>query len=464
MRMRRLAAAAVCAAAVVPLLVSHANAAPSADESLQLIATNESLLGTHFWYAQTYAGHKVLGGFYAKHVDRATGQVTVTDGRIPVSGISTTRAAVAADKANANAEQRSHGKAFTTELAVLPGTQAKLVYRVLSETDAGSVQSLVDASTGAVVQEKNLVKHVDGTGSVFAPNPVATLQNEKLTDQNDADAAVPASAYKAVTLTHLDGSGYLHGTYATITDKRTKQAKSTTNTFNYTRSNDFFEQVEAYWAITETQKYIQSLGFTNINNEAQDIQTTGLTADNSFYDPAKDLVKFGTGGVDDGEDAEVIWHEYGHAIQDAQVPNFGSSNEGGSIGEAFGDFWALINSAGYQQDTAVTPLACIMDWDSVSYTSTEPHCIRRTDTNLTVADKTGEVHHDGQIWSRALFDIYKAFGKDKSAKLVLESQFSFAPNTTFAQAATVTVNTAQSLYGATDAATVRAAFQARGIL
>ena len=37
----------------------------------------------------------------------------------------------------------------------------------------------------------------------------------------------------------------------------------------------------------------------------------------------------------------MILHEYGHAIQDSQVTNFGSSPEGGAIGEAFGDYWAV---------------------------------------------------------------------------------------------------------------------------
>ena len=41
---------------------------------------------------------------------------------------------------------------------------------------------------------------------------------------------------------------------------------------------------------------------------------------------------FGKGGVDDAEDAEVIWHEYGHAIQDAQVPGFGAGHEAGVDG------------------------------------------------------------------------------------------------------------------------------------
>ena len=33
-----------------------------------------------------------------------------------------------------------------------------------------------------------------GVGSVFLPNPVADLQIQTLTDQNDSDAAVPAAA------------------------------------------------------------------------------------------------------------------------------------------------------------------------------------------------------------------------------------------------------------------------------
>jgi len=33
-----------------------------------------------------------------------------------------------------------------------------------------------------------------GTGSVFVPNPVQSLGDESLTDQKDADGAVPAAA------------------------------------------------------------------------------------------------------------------------------------------------------------------------------------------------------------------------------------------------------------------------------
>jgi Zn-dependent metalloprotease len=458
MPLRRLVTAVAVATLVAPLLGATAQAAPAdTQQGLQLVAVRESLLATHYWYVQTYAGHKVLDSYYAKHVDKATGQVTIDDGRQAVSGLNATTPSVSAVQAESAAGQQP----LANEVSVWQG---KLVYSVLSDSDTGSKRTIVDASTGAVLKSESLIKHATGTGKVFSPNPVASLQNESLTDQNDKDSAVPATAYKSVSLTDLDGSGYLSGSYAKIVDAKNKQPHSATNQFNYTRNNDFFEQVMAYYSITETQKYIHNLGFTNVNNEAQDIKTTGLTDDNSFYDPSTDRITFGTGGVDDAEDSEVIWHEYGHAIQDAQVPGFGSTVEAGSIGEGFGDWWAMIMSAAVQSDTATTPLACLMDWDSTSYTTGTPHCIRRTDTNLTYADRDGEVHDDGQIWSRALNDVFRTFGRDKSAKIVLESQFSYKPNTTMAAAANATVATAKRLYGDTDAAKVTAAFHSRGII
>src|SRR6185503_6154686 len=119
------------------------------------------------------------------------------------------------------------------------------------------------------------------------------------------------------------------------------------------------------------------------------------------------------------------WHEYGHAIQDDQVPNFGSNLSAGSIGEGFGDYWAFTMTQADSPDTATTPLACIADWDSISYTSGTPHCLRRVDTNLTMAnyDPRGDVHDNGQIWSRALRDVNLALGRTKANRVILEAQF-----------------------------------------
>ena len=305
-----------------------------------------------------------------------------------------------------------------------------------------------------------------GSGRVFFPNPVASLGNQSLTDQKDADYAALAPAYRIVTLTNLDGSGFLVGDWANVTSETGNPAYSGTNDFLYGRSDDRFEQVMAYFWATEAQKYIQRLGFGGtrraVNKESQDLRINQWGVDNSFSWDKKDLLRFGKGGVDDAEDAEVVLHEYGHAIHDSQVTGFGVGSEAGAIGEGFGDYWA-VTVADVVAPTADP--ACVADWDAVSYTSTVPHCLRRVDTNLHYPeDRDGGVHHDGQIWSRALWDIRQSVGNVRADTVILEAQFDFAPDTTMPAAANATVAAASRLYGNAVANRVRAAFEARGIL
>ena len=310
-----------------------------------------------------------------------------------------------------------------------------------------------------------------GSALVFVPNPVQSLGDESLTDQKDSDGAVPAAAYHAVTLTHLDGSGFLRGDYANVYSSTGNLAFSPTNSFAYTRSQDEFEQVMAYYWITQAQTYIHSLGFgsslPSINNEPQDVRINQLGADNSFETThPKDELRFGKGGVDDAEDAEVILHEYGHAIHASQNFNF-DPEENGAISEGFGDYWAVTVADVVSQSLGVPeqePLPCVMDWDATSYTSTVPHCLRRLDTNLHYPqDLNGEVHHDGQIWSRALWDIRQALGHVHADTIILEGTNGYT-GTSMPDLATRTVAAAQALYGPSAAAAVQLAFHNRGIL
>lgn len=322
--------------------------------------------------------------------------------------------------------------------------------------------------TGNALASKGALGTSTGSGKVFFPNPVASLGDQSLTDKKDADYAALQPAYRIVTLTNLDGSGYLRGDWANVRSETGPAAFSADNTFVYHRHDDRFEQVMGYYWATQAQLYIQGLGFGSslrpINMESQDIRINQLGIDNSYSWDKHDLLRFGKGGVDDAEDAEVILHEYGHAIQDSQMTpfGFGTSVEAGSIGEGFADYFAVTVS------DVVAPTAdpaCVADWDSVSYTSGTPHCLRRVDTDLHYPeDLNGRVHHDGQIWSRALWDIRNALGHTKADTLILEAQFAFAPDTSMPAAAQATVAAAERLYGHRVAKLVREAFEDRGIL
>jgi hypothetical protein len=176
------------------------------------------------------------------------------------------------------------------------------------------------------------------------------------------------------------------------------------------------------------------------------------------------VIRFGKGGVDDAEDAEVILHEYAHAMMDSQMTpfGFGGSLEAAAIGEGLADYWAVTVS----NVIAPTPdPACVADWDSTSYTAAVPHCLRRVDYDLHYPeDLAGEIYHDGLIWSRALWDIRSALGHAKADTVILEGIFGYDPYTTMPAAADATVKAAERLYGKATAKAVSRVFQARGIL
>ena len=113
---------------------------------------------------------------------------------------------------------------------------------------------------------------------------MVALQREGLTDRHDTSDPLIRDAYNDVKLRRLDGSHSLKGQWVRITNGN--RATSSTDTYRFGRANGMFEQVSAYYALDTLQAYIQNLGFTDVNAEAQKIHTNDIPDDNSFYDPA----------------------------------------------------------------------------------------------------------------------------------------------------------------------------------
>lgn len=337
------------------------------------------------------------------------------------------------------------------------------IYRVVVHTDEpfGAWETYIHAENGKLLKKRNLNQRATGTGKVFMPNPVASQGSTTgLTDNRDADSTSLNNQLKAVSLLGLDGSGYLKGSYVNIYSKA--KTFSSSNTFNFTRSNDSFEDVNTYYHIDTLQRYIQSIGFQNINNRSIKANVNTYTQDNSFYSPSTKELTFGSGGVDDAEDSGIVAHEYGHSIQDNQVPGFGNSAQGGAMGEGFGDFLGAtyedsLSTNGYGK-------GCIGEWDATSYSSSNPPCLRRLDNNKVYPrDWAGEVHADGEIWSQGEYDMAQAFGRDIATKIILQSHFSLTPNATFSDGARAIKQADVLLYGGAHGAQIDSIWAARGI-
>jgi hypothetical protein len=322
----------------------------------------------------------------------------------------------------------------------------------------------------SVAQAKQPPANPGSTASawVFNTNPVATSGENTLRDLKDADQAVLDAELVEVTLTHLDGSGFLRGEYAYVVSATGDPAFETDGTYHYTRHDDRFEQVMAYYWITQSQLYLRSLGFdgvtfAEVNADQQRVRINQLGYDNSFATThPRDEMRFGKGGVDDAEDGDVVLHELGHQIHFSQSETFFSSAEAGAISEGFGDYWAFTVAkaiAGPQWDEA-----CIAKWDATSYDSNPANgiCLRRIDSNLVYPDDlVGQVHADGRIWSRALYDLHNAIGQADADRAILAAQFDWTGSTMSALAQRI-VERAQALSG--EGAQAQAVFESRGIL
>jgi Zn-dependent metalloprotease len=422
-------------------------------------------MGTHFIFQQTYQGIPVYGASIALHFNNTGSVVAVNNSYLPNINLASVVPAIDSQQAEIFARdtlQLKAGYETTSSLVIYSTDRASLLaWQININTPRRSWELFIDAQNGSLITPPHDInRYIDGSGQVFRVNAVVATQNNALRDNNNAASAVPSNAYMSVTLPGLAGTGVLDGQYAS--SRRTKKrATNANNIFNFDRSSDGFSETMSYYYIDYTQRYIQSLGFTNVNNRQQVFTVNGSRQDNSFYSPSSKEISLGTGGVDDAEDAEVIIHEYGHSIQDNQVPGFGSSREAGSMGEGFGDYIAASVSAqlsGGFQDT------CVAEWDATSYSSTNPPCLRRVDgTKHYPENIVGEVHADGEIWSAALWQIRTTIAAQRADKVIIQAHFLISATASFNQGANAIVTAAINLgYTSTEVSNIRTILRNRG--
>lgn len=441
-------------------------------DGLALSASGSTPMGMFFRFEETYFGVAVYGAEVKVNFNRGGGVVAVNSSYVPNLRLGSVTPAISAEAAQETLRQNvppgqdeepGDVSAANSRLVVyVADGSASLAWHVTRATPGGATwTALIHAGSGKLLASpKDENRYVNGTGRVFPDNAVVATRNNTLRDNGDAASAVPVSAYTNVVLQGLAGNGFLDGQYASSARTR-RRALSATNSFLFDRSNDGFSETMGYYYIDFAERYIQSLGFSSVNNRQQVFAVNRLKQDNSFYSPSTKEISLGTGGVDDAEDAEVILHEYGHSIQDNQVPGFGSSREAGSMGEGFGDYWG--GSVGAQFSGGFQDL-CLADWDATSYSSSNPPCLRRLDSTKTYPGSiVGEVHADGEIWSAALWQIRTAIGASKADKVILQHHFLLAAGASFTQAADALVTAAMNLgFSKNDVNSIRSILLARG--
>ena len=403
-------------------------------------ATRHGLAGTTVRFEQRFQGIPVLAPDLAVTIDRSHRVTFVSSGYEPGVWVPTMTPTITAPAGRASALARlavdgalAHE---ATRLVVVPeGKQSRLAWQIQmvpSVSPPGDWEVLVDARTGEVFRAVDRALYVDGSGKAFDPDPLGAAQaaygSPGYTD--GADATTPELDAARVTRTLLGltdiggGTIKLQGPYAQIVDTESPFKGLFTQvgtTFDFDRSQDAFEAVNAYVHIDQIKRHVNltlglsAMPFQYAGGVRFDPSGLGGT-DNSHYLPSTGQLAFGEGGVDDAEDADVVIHELGHGLHDWLTAGGLSQVDG--LSEGLGDYLAQSYSRSLGQwDSSSDAYHWVFGWDGHN-----PFWPGRV-TNYGGTYPDGlihQIHTDGQIWSSSLMKVWNDIGRNKTDAAVLE--------------------------------------------
>ena len=480
------------------------------DSDFALVDYRESPGGRHVHFRQTIDGLPLSGGYVTVSLGKNDDEVSLVTGR--------TLANIRPSPATARIV---HGRAIqiARRAVGVRGTlrgevTAEAVYFAVDVSTAirawevrlpaidplGDWLVVVSAVDGTVLARSNRMAfdHPGASGQVFDPNPVVS-SGAAVPPPSDCDSATNeadlSGEYFSRPLLGIDsGQGQLIGEYVDLTApgvvtayKIAGQANEPSHVYSYPCNDDRFEEVMVYYHVDTTQRLIQSLGFTG----ASAIRAAPLPAHphysvgcNAFYSTENGgYIAFMDGcttdppdqielPVDWAEDADVIIHEYGHALQDDQAGGvFFATPEGRGMAEGFADFLVAAVSADpcmFEWPTAVgTELLGISCLPSFKDPDSGPFRNLVNDLHYPEDVNTDE-HVTGLIWGGALWDLTQTLGGDEAARMkvltiALQGNFYLNEASGFAESAAAVCQADIDLYAGADLLAIKGVFDGRGI-
>jgi hypothetical protein len=397
--------------------------------------TRFSKLGTHTFYLQYYNG-KPIQGAYLKVDEFDDATVWIQQHLVQVLG--------AADDATCNAWI----------------AEGNYLLPVMIQQD-GDIEVITDALHN-VIRNRDMRRfcHTEDTmvfGKVFLPDPLTSAgviygQDSLWLHFRDSNVAIVNNQRKQVsfTATLVGDSFELKNNYVQMLDFAAPFAgitRSATPNFDFLRASQQFKDVNAYYHINATQNYLTYLGYNLVQYPIK-VDASSSTGDNSFFRFTPDTsLNFGLGGIPDAEDADVVVHEYTHAISFDINPFSSFAQERGSIEEAICDAMAAIRSKAYTT----------FNWRRIfNYDGPNPVSAgfvafwagRNGNSSKTYENRQFSLYADAEIWSSTLLDISEVLGVDTLMNLVLSAHSLLTPSSTMPQAAWAMIKADSILHNA----------------
>lgn len=341
-------------------------------------------------------------------------------------------------------------------LSVLRQGRTALITWKIPSIDRQGVphNSYIDARRGTAVYTEKLHFHLSGKGLVFMPNPMVMANDIDFDPAN----GVPTTLYSEVILRDLRTTGFLDGPWvSTAGAPNGTRIYRPSGDFRVRRSNAGFSEVMAYYHIDAAQRRVRDLGISTAAPFSVSVNPFGAGTESSYSAATKTITLAYDGNTPDGEDAEIILHEYGHAIHDYVVHGFGQDPQSRAIAEGFCDYFAATHF-----DSLKTPgfRPGIASWDAKGESRRgRPPFLRRLDNADTLGNATSPI----EFWSSCLWTLRERFGPMKGDKLAIGFFYYVPTSCSFSDAPTYILAANQLYFGGRDEREIKQLFRDRGI-
>lgn len=355
------------------------------------------------------------------------------------------------------------------QLCWLPrkGQLQKTHWQVFSDQYAAEYDVL-SAHGEVILHYDQRVFNKDSTaqGMVFYPDPLSSANvfyGGAYVDNGDADLPELNGERRAVSFRssfhggrfHLENNHFRLGEFSA---PNIPPVTSLDGQFNYTRSQNGFEDVNAFYHLNRFKNYIDSLGYANLPGFRIDVDAHAFGgADLSAYSASNRLLQFGEGGVDDAEDPDVIVHEFTHALIFAAAGPGNRSVERQCLDEAICDYFAVS----YTQILSPNQSNRVFNWDGHN----EFWAGRSAEsTKLYPSLIFTSIYEHTDIMVATLRDLENRIGRNATWETVLEALFLLNRQSTFEDFGRALLHADSVLHGGYFRYPIADAFIARQIL
>jgi len=397
--------------------------------SCTLLYNKNSLIGQHLFYEQFVNGIKVCNSYIGVNLNHQGQIISIFN---HLTDVSQWQELPIPDRTDA------------TPLLLPVNGLPELIY----EKQNNHFKNYIDRSGKLIYEtDQRLYFSNEDTivgGKVFQPDPITpsglTYGQGGILHYNDSDYAAINNKRVDVTFpaTLLNDSFYLENKYARVTDLFAPyygRATSKTPLFDFTRKTNAFKEVMCLFHISNLQNYLESIGLDSLVPYAIKVDAHGSFADLSAFNFTPDtFLTFGIGGVPDAEDADVIIHEYTHAISHTISPSGVVGIQRRALEEANCD----VMAATYSKVNAIHNWRYIFNWDGPNPVVAGQFPFwsgRNANSNKKYSDTTNNFYTDSEIWSSCILDVAEELDREILLKLLIASMHAYTPNTNMAQAA-----------------------------